>query len=68
MLRKSRFISEAGRLILDILEITDSLQIDRLLMTIEKERRRKNVEKAFNYINHFFLIFVLKGTVFEMTL
>ena len=36
----NRFISEGGRLILDILEITDSLQIDGLLMTID-------IEKAF---------------------
>ena len=49
----NRFISESGRLISDILEITDSLQIDRLLMTID-------IEKAFDSVNHFFLISVLK--------
>ena len=31
----NRFISEGGRLISDILEMTDSLQIDGLLMTID---------------------------------
>ena len=54
----SRFISEGGRLILDILEITDSLQIDRLLMTID-------IEKAFDSVNRFFLISVLKRNGFE---
>ena len=38
---------------MDILEITDSLQIDVLLMTID-------IEKAFDSVNHFFLISVLK--------
>ena len=49
----NRFISEGGRLISDILEITDSLQIDGLLMKID-------IEKAFDSVNHFFLISVLK--------
>ena len=49
----TRYISEGRRLILDILEITDSLQIDRLLMTID-------IEKAFDSVNHFFLISVPK--------
>ena len=49
----NRFISEDGRLISDILEIRDSLQIDRLLMTIE-------TVKAFDSVNHFFLMSVLK--------
>ena len=31
----NRFISEGGRLILDTLEITNSLQIDEVLMTID---------------------------------
>ena len=47
----NRFISEGGRLISDILEITHSIQIDGLLMTTD-------IEKAFD--NHFFLISVLK--------
>ena len=47
------FINEGGMLISDILEITDSLQIDGLLMKID-------IEKAFDSVNHFFLISVLK--------
>ena len=43
----------SGGLILDIPEITESLQIDRLLMTV-------GIEKAFDSVNHFFLISVLK--------
>ena len=39
--------------ILDILEITDSLEIDGRLMTI-------GIEKEFDSVNNFFLIFVLK--------
>ena len=35
----NRLISEGGRLIFDILEIADSLQIDKLLMTIEIKKR-----------------------------
>ena len=42
-----RFVSEGGRLISDILEITDSLQIDGLLMIID-------TEKPFDSANHFF--------------
>ena len=49
----NRFISEDGRLISDILENRDSLQIDGLLMTIE-------TVKAFDSVNHFFLMSVLK--------
>ena len=49
----STFISEGGRVILDTLEITNSLQIDGLLMTID-------IKKAFDSVNHFFLISVLK--------
>ena len=49
----NRFTSEGGRLISDILEIIDSLQIDGLLMTID-------IEKVFDSVNHFFLISVLK--------
>ena len=49
----NRFISEGGRVILDTLEITNSLQIDEVLMTID-------IKKAFDSVNHFFLISVLK--------
>ena len=49
----NRFISKSGKLISDILEITDSLQVDDLLMTID-------IEKAFDSVNHFFLTSILK--------
>ena len=49
----NRFISKSGKLISDILEITDSLQVDDLLMTID-------IEKAFDSVNQFFLTSVLK--------
>ena len=49
----NRFISEGGRLISDILETTDSLQINGLLMTID-------IEKAFDSVNYFFLLRALK--------
>ena len=49
----NRFISESGRLISDVLEITNSLNIEGLLMTVD-------IEKAFDSINHSFLICVLK--------
>ena len=49
----NRFISESGRLISDVLEITNSLNIKGLLMTVD-------IEKAFDSINHSFLMCVLK--------
>ena len=48
---KNRFISEGGKLISDILEITDSLQIDGLSITID-------IEKAFDSVNHFFFLYL----------
>ena len=49
----NRFISESSRLISDVLEITNSLDIERILMTVD-------IEKAFDSINHSFLMYVLK--------
>ena len=49
----NRFISEGGRLISDILEMIKSLQIDGILMTVD-------IEKAFDSVNHVFLISVLE--------
>ena len=49
----NRFVSEGVRLISDILEITNCLDIEGLLMTVD-------IEKAFDSINHSFLICVLK--------
>ena len=47
------FISESGRLISDVLEITNSLDVEGLLMTVD-------IKKAFDSINHSFLMCVLK--------
>ena len=47
----NRFINESGRLISDVLEITNSSDIEGLLMTVD-------IEKAFDSINHSFLISV----------
>ena len=55
---KGRFISEGGRLISDVLEISDKLQIKGFLMTVD-------IEKAFDSINHCFLIKVLEKYGFE---
>ena len=49
----NRFISESGRLISDVLEITDFLDIEGLLMTVD-------IEKILDSINHSFLMCVLK--------
>ena len=49
----NRFTSESGRLISDVLKITNSLNIEGLLMTVD-------IEKVFDSINHSFLIYVLK--------
>ena len=46
---KRRFISEGGRLMSHILEISDNLEIKRLLMTLD-------TGKAFDSVNHLFLI------------
>ena len=55
---KARFISKGGRLISDVLEICDELQIRGFLMTVD-------IEKAFDSINHCFLIKVLEKYGFE---
>ena len=49
----NRFKRESGRLISDVLEITNILSVERLLMTVD-------MEKGFDSINHCFLMFVLK--------
>ena len=55
---KGRFISEGVRLISDVLEICDKLQIKDFLMTVD-------IGKAFDSINHCFLIKVLEKYGFE---
>ena len=44
---KERLISEGDRLISDILEISDNLQIKGFLMTLD-------IEKSFDFVNHLF--------------
>ena len=50
---EGRFISEGGRLFSDILQITDFLNIRGLLVTV-------GIQKAFDSVNHLFLITALK--------
>ena len=52
------FISESDRLISDVLEITNSLDSEGILMTVD-------IEKAFDSINHSFLMCVLKKFGFD---
>ena len=47
------FISECGRLISDLLQISDTLKLDGLLAA-------KDIQKAFNSVNHTFLISTLE--------
>ena len=56
-----RFISLGGRLISEILEITDLLRIKGLLWTVD-------IEKSFDSVDHQFLINVLKAFGFEKNL
>ena len=50
---KNRFIGESGRLVADIIEITDILNKEGFLVTMD-------IEKAFDSLDHTFLISVLK--------
>ena len=50
---ENRFIGESGRLIADIIEITGILNKERFLVTMD-------IEKAFDLLDHAFLISVLK--------
>ena len=45
----NRFISESDRLISDVLEINNSLDIEELLMTVD-------IEIVFDSVNHSFLM------------
>ena len=49
----NRFISESGKLICDVLEITNSLDFEGLLITVD-------IEEAFDSINYSFWMCVLK--------
>ena len=46
---KNRFISESGRVMSDILEIAITLALEGSLVTID-------IEKAFDSVNHCFLL------------
>ena len=48
-----RYIGEGGRLLSDIIEVTDLLNIDSVLVTMD-------IEKVFDSLSPFFLITVLK--------
>ena len=50
---KKRFIGESGRFISDILSVTNNLEIKSYLVTMDKE-------KAFDSLDHSFVISVLK--------
>ena len=50
---KNRFISENERLISDILEISNSLALEGFLVTVD-------IEKAFDSVNHCFLLQILR--------
>ena len=54
----NRCISKGGRLISDIVEITDLLQIEGILLTVD-------IEKAFDSVNHLFLISALEKCGFK---
>ena len=54
---KNRFIGEGGRLISDILEVSDTLHLNGYMVTID-------FEKAFDSLNHAFLIAVLNKVGF----
>ena len=50
---KNRYISESGRLIYDVLETASILNKKRFLVTVD-------IEKAFDLIDHYFLLVVLQ--------
>ena len=50
---KNRFISQSGRVISDILEIANTLALEGFLVTVD-------IEKAFDSVNHCFLLKILR--------
>ena len=56
----SKFISEGGRLISDIFEARDLVKLTGLLLAVD-------IEKAFNSVNHNFLLKVLENYRFVKT-
>ena len=53
-----RFISDGGRLISDIFEVSDLLKLKGLLLTVD-------IEKSFDSVNHNFLLKVLENYGFS---
>ena len=49
----NRFISEGGWIISDIVEITDLLQSEGIMLTV-------NIEQSFDSANHLFLVSIYK--------
>ena len=56
---KQRFISEGGRLISEIFEVSDFLKLKGLLLTVD-------IEKALDSVNHNFLLKVLEKLWFNI--
>ena len=54
----NRFISERGRLVFDIVEITDLLQIKGILLMAD-------IGKAFDSVNHLFLVYAFEEYGFK---
>ena len=54
----NRFISEGGRVISDIVEISDLLQTKGILLTVD-------IEKAFGFVSHLFLVSALEKCGFK---
>ena len=50
---KNRFISESGKVISDILEISKSLSLEGFLVTV-------GIEKAFDSVSHSFFLHILR--------
>ena len=57
---EGRFISEGGRHFSDVLQVTDFLNLRGLVVTVD-------IQKAFDSVNHLFLITALKKFGFGET-
>ena len=58
---KERFICETGRLISDVIEVSDVFNIDGFLVTMD-------IKKTFDSLNHYFVLIVLKNFGFGTSL
>ena len=50
---ENRVVSKSGRVILDILEISNSVALEGFLDTV-------NIEKVFDFVNHCFFLQILR--------